>query len=210
MKKYRFLTYIAILYLFTPIQTYAFSFSEYEKTDQVKTASEKKTISSKDLHCLHGKKIAVMVGEKHTNGWRQTQSSKHGYMVEELNAQLKKLGLQTYSPAEINQQIARAEQEAFLNNDPEAAINAAKRLSAKYFLKGVISTKTGKNPIIGIDEVFINLSLTLVSQNGKNLANGQLSDAVFSDSDTIATALKLVKTKSAQVISELFKDFCKK
>ncbi|MBU4011287.1 MAG: hypothetical protein KJ882_11040, partial [Proteobacteria bacterium] len=156
------------------------------------------------------KKIAVMVGEEYIDGGRQIKSSSNSPLVEELNGRLNQLGLKTYTPGEINSQIAKAEQEAFLANDIDAAASAASRLSAKYFLRGLISTRTQKNPVIGIDEVFLTLSLTLVDGKGRNLASGQLSDAVFSDSDTTATAIKLVRTKSAGIISDLFKGICKK
>ncbi|MBA3037927.1 MAG: hypothetical protein FP814_15740 [Desulfobacterium sp.] len=206
------LFFIILLFCFIkPSVSWSFNFSEYEKQDSSEPVSEEISVNLKEeLKCIRNKKIAVMVGEEYIDGGRQIKSSSNSPLVEELNGRLNQLGLKTYTPGEINSQIAKAEQEAFLANDIDAAASAASRLSAKYFLRGLISTRTQKNPVIGIDEVFLTLSLTLVDGKGRNLASGQLSDAVFSDSDTTATAIKLVRTKSAGIISDLFKGICKK
>ena len=156
-----------------------------------------------------GKKIAVVIGEQHSQGWARTGQSAYGPLIEELNGQFKKLGLKTYSPEEIKQQVAQAEQEAFLANNLEAAVSAAGRLSADFMIRGIISTKIQKNPFVGIDEVFVTLSLTLVDRDGQNISSSTLSEAMFSDADTVATVHKLVREKAEQIIVNLYSECCK-
>ncbi|MBU1054222.1 MAG: hypothetical protein KKC46_10375 [Proteobacteria bacterium] len=202
---------ISFFCIFRVSAAWPFTFSEYEKEDSSEIAAENISDDLKnELKCLKNKKIAVMVGEEVIEGRYKIKSSSSSHLAEALNEQLNQLGLKTYTPEEINSQIVKAEQEAFLSNDIDAAASAATRLSAKYFLKGLISTRTQKNPVIGIDEIFLTLSLTVVDEKGRNLASGMLSDAVFSDSNTTATALKLVRTNSAGLISDLFKEVCSK
>lgn len=212
INKIKFAFFIISLFcIFEIPAAWSFNFSEYEKENSPEIDAQNISHDLKnELKCLKNKKIAVMVGEEVIEGRYKIKSSSNNHLVEALNEQLNQLGLKTYTPEEINSQIAKAEQEAFLSNDIDAAVSAATRLRAKYFLKGLISTRTQKNPVIGIDEIFLTLSLTLVDEKGRNLASGMLSDAVFSDSDTTATTLKLVRTKSAGLISDLFKEVCSK
>ena len=89
-----------------------------------------------------------------------TRKSVYGSLVDDLNHGFRQLGLKTYTSAEINAQVARAEQEAFLNNDLDAAISAADRLSADFMLKGIstggfrVKTKLiGRNHNYGIGKL---------------------------------------------------------
>ena len=205
----KILLIVALVNLMTG-QAGAFSFSEYERTEQhTDRTSKAPPPDSSKMQCLAGKKIAVVIGEQHSQGWARTGQSAYGPLIEELNGQFKKLGLKTYSPEEIKQQVAQAEQEAFLANNLEAAVSAAGRLSADFMIRGIISTKIQKNPFVGIDEVFVTLSLTLVDRDGQNISSSTLSEAMFSDADTVATVHKLVREKAEQIIVNLYSECCK-
>lgn len=193
---------VVILTLFTGTAA-AFSFSEYEKKDRSSSSS----LSAVQENCLTDKKIATVIGEKHLGVGNQSRRG-FGSIVNELNGYFRKYGLKTFSEAELTKQIADAEQEAFLNNDLDAAISAADRLGADLFLRGVISSKVQKNTIVGVDEVFITLSLSFVDSLGAVRASSEISNAVFSDADTTATVFRLVKKNADQIISDLIRQYC--
>ncbi|WP_457577870.1 hypothetical protein [Desulfomarina sp.] len=219
-----------LLFLFFTAISYSFTFSEYEKqeNDSRKNATSDRQLLS-TLSCptsLAGKKIATMIGEQHRDDYRGylgtvitigepdwdrrfgTKNQVYGPLMAQLNQGFTELGLKTYTNAEINNQIARAEQEAFLNNDTEGALTAAKRLRADFLVKGIISTRTQTNKVIKIEEVFVTISLTLYDKNGTQLSTAQVKKAVFSDTDTLGTVQSLVKEQSYAIVYQLFKDYC--
>ena len=223
---------VLVTVTFAPHPAHSFTFSEYE---QKETAGE--TVGTGNslgtLHCpksLKTAKIATMIGEIHKdnrtgqNGfygsfmssnspdWGNrfgTKKSVYGNLVDDLNSGFQQLGLKTYTTAEINNQIARAEQEAVLNNNPDAAIAAADRLSANFMLKGIISTHSQINRVVNIDEVFVTINLTLLDRSGRQISTAQISETTFSDADILATIQKLVKQQSREITYQLFKDYCK-
>ena len=222
---------IILLFLFSTAICHSFTFSEYEKQ---KNVSQENITNSRQLlstlSCpasLTGKKIATMIGEQHrddyngNNGtiitigepdWDRkfgTQKQVYGPLVSQLNQGFSQLGLKTYTCDEINSQIARAEQEAFLNNDMEGALTAAKRLQADFLVKGIISTRTQTNNVLKIEEVFVTISLTLYDKNGNQLSTALVKKAVFSDTDTLGTVQSLVKDQSYTIVYQLFKDYCR-
>lgn len=138
-----------------------------------------------------------------------TRKSVYGSLVDDLNHGFRQLGLKTYTSAEINAQVAREEQEAFLNNDLDAAISAADRLSADFMLKGIISTRTQINRVVNVEEVFVTINLALFERGGRQISNAQASETAFSDADVSATIQKLVKNQSRDITYQLFRDYCK-
>ncbi len=208
----------------------SFSFSEYDKQEVQLDASKKTDLSrvscSKALQC---KKLAVMIGQRHRD---KTQSSGlgkyficgvessenkfgttkavYGSLVKTLNNGFKQLGLKTYTLAQINAQIAQAEQEAFLNNDIDAAMSAADRLSANFMVKGQISTVAQVNRVLKIDEIFVTIALTLTDRSGKILSSATMSDTAFSNADVAGAIQKMVAEQSGEVIYQLFQEYCKK
>lgn len=222
---------VILLFLFSAAICYSFSFSEYEKqqSDSRKNVTSDRQLLS-TLSCpasLAGKKIATMIGEQHRDDYKGyhgtvitigepdwdkrfgTKKQVYGPLMAQLNQGFTELGLKTYTSAEINNQIARAEQEAFLNNDTEGALTAAKRLQADFLVKGIISTRTQTNKVIKIEEVFVTISLTLYDKNGTQLSTAQVKKAVFSDTDTLGTVQSLVKEQSYAIVYQLFKDYCR-
>jgi hypothetical protein len=151
----------------------------------------------------------ITVGEPDWDRRFGTKKQVYGPLMDQLNQGFARLGLQTYTSAEINDQIARAEQEAFLNNDTEGALTAAKRLQADFLVKGIISTRTQTNKVIKIEEIFVTISLTLFDKSGRQLSSAQVKKAVFSDADIQGTVQSLVREQSDEIVYQLFKDYCR-
>ncbi len=223
---------LALLVIFfatlTPYSAFPFSFSEEaEKESAAETTGPRNSLAQ--LHCpksLKAAKIATMIGEIHREGTtgldgyngsfmtsnahdRDSKNSVYGNLVDELNGGFHQLGLQTYTAAEINAQIAKVEQEAVLNNDLDAAVSAAERLSANFMLKGIISTRSQINRVVNIDEVFVTINLSLLDHSGNLIATAQINETTFSDANILATIQKLVKKQSREITYQLFKDYCK-
>ena len=233
----RFLSKLSLLVIFiavlAPHSAISFSFSEDAQNE---TAAEMTgtTNSLSKLHCpksLKSAKIVTMIGETHRDDrtgldrfygsfmtpnspdWTSrlgTKKSVYGNLVDELNHGFQQLGLKTNTTAEINAQIAREEQEAVLNNNLDAAVSAANRLSAKFMLKGIISTHSQINRVINIDEVFVTINLSLLDHNGTQISTAQINETTFSDADILATIQGLVKNQSREITYQLFKDYCKR
>lgn len=137
-----------------------------------------------------------------------TRKSVYGSLIDNLNSSFQQLGLQTFTAQEVNEQIAKEEQEAFLNNDLDAALTAAKRLSADFLLKGNISTFVQKNKVVKVDEVFVTITLALTDKNGRQITNARLSETTFSDADIPATIQKLIAEQANTITYELFSQPC--
>lgn len=231
-KFFPFFLVVFLLCLSAPVPSRSFSFSEQEQQDAAEESSPQGKASLNHLNCpksLRSAKIATMIGEIHRSGgggrgffygsflpanapdWDHhstTNRSVYGNLVDELNSGFQQLGLKTYTAAEINEHIARAEQEAILNNNPDAAIAAAERLSASFVLKGVISTRSQLNRVINVDEVFVTINLLLVDRQGRQIASAQINETTFSDADVLNTIQNLVKKQSNAITYRLFKDYC--
>jgi hypothetical protein len=223
-----------VLFAFTfPYSAASFSFSEDEQqeTGGVPSATSHSLAKLQCPKSLKTAKIATMIGEIHKNNrtgmdgfygsfmtpdspdWHSsrfgTKKSVYGNLVDELNGGFQQLGLKTYTTAEINAQIARAEQEAVLNNNLDAAVSAADRLSANFVLKGIISTHSQINKVVNIDEVFVTIDLSLHDSSGTLISTAQMSETAFSDADILSAIQKLVKSQSREITYQLFKDYCK-
>jgi hypothetical protein len=184
---------------------------------------------------LKKKKIAVVIGERHSGsgaaaritivgsgtrktGKRQTVTASRedgdggqanaGMLFNEINQRLRKVGLKTYSQKEIAAQIAQAEMEAFLNNDMDAAASAAARLKANFVLRGVIDSRSKINPLLGVNEVFLSMSFTLVDAAGRTISNVTAEADAYSGQDTLAVALELVREQADMVVARLYHDYC--
>ena len=208
---------VALLTLFPAHPASTFSFSEYEEQEQSSEAG----IALTDLHCpesLTNSRVATMIGELHRGkryiyhgywgGSYITEQSMYGRLIDKLNTGFERLGLATYSEKEINIQIAKEEQEAFLNNDLEAAMSAAERLKADYMLKGVISTQAQINTVVKVDEVFVTIDLALYNDDGIQLSTARAREAAFSDADITATIQDIVSRQANRITYELFAEQC--
>lgn len=202
---------------------FAFSFSEYENQEK---ASEINTRPLPEVRCpasLRTSRIVTMIGESRRDGGSASaglvvllgspaniqREDSNGSYLDILNTAFTKLGLKTLTAGELNEQIARAEQEAVLNNDMDAAISAASKLQADYLVKGVISTSTQTNKVIQVEEVFVSIALSLYDSQARLLANTAVQTTSFSDADVHATMQNLLKTEADQIIHRLFMNICK-
>jgi len=211
----RYLKYFLIpLFLVITIEiAHAFSFSEYEQEEaKQQTLKEKHVDTSTLIPCeeaLKKKKIALIIAEYHANGLLIQRQSNYGELFQVINSRLQRLGLKTYTPEQITKQIAKAEIEAFLNNDLDAAASAANRLGANFFLKGLISTRVQTNPVVHIKEVFVTMSFTLTDDSGKTISHVQISGDSFSGADTLSTVLEMVREKADYIVAKLYTDYCR-
>ena len=103
---------------------------------------------------LKNQRILFLVGEQQSGRW-QTDQGRFGEFVGVIDKRLKGLGLKTYTQQEIKSSIAQAEVDAYFNNDPDAALSASKRLGANHILRGVISSRTGVNAVVQVNEVAV-------------------------------------------------------
>ena len=158
---------------------------------------------------LAGKKTAVIISERHSNGSFATEQSNYGLLFAEINSRLTRLGLRTYSQEEIKAQIRAAETEAMMNNDPDAQISAASKLGASFVLRGLIESRVTTNKIVNVEEVSVTMSFVLVRSNGKVVAQSDISGESYSGSDTLGTALRLVKENADRVVAELYASYCR-
>ncbi|OGR15864.1 MAG: hypothetical protein A2X81_13915 [Desulfobacterales bacterium GWB2_56_26] len=225
------LTFLLLAVIWPADSSLSFSFSEYEHQEAAGESSSRH-VSLASLRCppsLKKARIATMIGEMHKDGrgyngfygsflspdaqdWDRrsgTSKSVYGRLVDELNQGFKQLGLRTYTSEEINAQVAREEQEAFLNNNLDAAISAAERLRAEFMLKGIISTRTQVNRVVNVDEVFVTINLSLFDRNGRQISQAMASETSFSDADVLATIQKIVQKQSNEITYELFREYCR-
>ncbi len=197
---------------FSAGQAGAFKFSEEEEKakgdDQARAQRIGQLVSAPCKQQLKNKKIMLVIAERTANGYNTTQS-RYGPHFQAINHRLRALGLKTYTQEEIRAQIAQAELEAHFRNDPDAAINASKKLGASFILRGLITTQTGINPVLKINEVAVHMGFTLVSAGGKTLSNVAAKDESYSGTDTLGMALTLVNEQADEVVAKLYNDYCR-
>lgn len=194
-----------------------FSFSERERQqqdqEQQQKADEQQYIQSLlATPCgrgLSGKKTAVIVAERHSDGEYVTEQSNYGLLFTEINSRLRQIGLRTCTQEEIKSQIKAAEIEAFMNNDPDAQMGAASRLGASFILRGLIESRVTQNRVANVAEVSVTVSLVLVGTNGKIVGQSSVSGESYSGSDAIGTALNLVKEQADRAVAELYSSYCR-
>ena len=190
----------------------AFKFSEEEEKarqdDQARAQRIGQLVSTPCRQQLKNQKIMVVIAERTSNGFNTTQS-RYGPHFQAINHRLRALGLKTYTQEEIRARIAQAEIEAHFRNDPDAAINAAKKLGANFILRGLITTQTGINPVLKINEVAVHMGFTLVSAGGKTISNVTARDESYSGTDTLGMALTLVNEQADEVVAQLYNDYCR-
>ncbi len=190
----------------------AFKFSEDEARSQAEEqergARIGQLVSTPCRQQLKNQKIMVVIAERTSNGYNTTQS-RYGPHFQAINHRLRALGLKTYTQEEIRAQIAQAEIDAHFRNDPDAALNASKKLGANFILRGLITTQTGINPVLKINEVAVHMGFTLVSAGGKTISSVAARDESYSGTDTLGMALTLVNEQSDEVVARLYNDYCR-
>lgn len=193
------------------LPAHAFSFAEEEARDQAAAAprpgSGGPAISAACKERLQKERVMVLVAERGNNGINADQG-RYGMHFQGIDRRLQKYGMRTLSQEEIKKQVAQAEIDAHFRNDPDAALQAAQKHGASLILRGVISSRRGINPILKINEVYINMGFTLVGPDGRYIAEAGASSDSYSGGDTVGMAATLINEQADGVVRRLLKGYC--
>lgn len=191
----------------------AFSFSEDEKQQKdAEAASRRKVAGQLATPCkqaLKDKRIMVVVGQRTSRGMDSDQGH-YSPHFQAIDKRLKRLGLNSFSQEEMRARIAQAEIDAYLNNDMDAALNASKKMGSDFILRGVISSRTGYNPIVRLPEVYVSMSFTLTGSDGRPISEASGSAESYSGADTGGMALTLINEQAEGVVAKLYSEYCRK
>jgi hypothetical protein len=193
-------------------QAQGFKFSNEDNADQQREAETQARVqailASPCRSKIKNQKVMVLIGESR-NGYIQAAQSSYGGHFDALNSRLKRVGLKTVTQAQIKAQVAQAEIDAYFKNDPDAALSASKRLSAQYILRGLISSETGYNRIVRVNQVNIRMNFTLTDASGRTVAQASAENASYAGMDTSGMALTLINEKADEVVAQLYGDYCR-
>jgi hypothetical protein len=193
-----------------------FSFSaEADKAKQEEQAEAanraeamRQLVSAPCQQRLKNQRIVVLIAERTGDQWLTSQD-RYGPLFRVIELRLKALGLKTYTQQQIKADIAQAEVDAYFKNDPDGALAASKKLGANYVLRGSISSRTGVNSVVQVNEVTVNIDLTLSAVNGSVLSDVARHADSYSGSDTLSTALALVREQADPLVAQLYNDYCR-
>ena len=158
---------------------------------------------------LKNKKIMVVIGEERSDGYVVAQQQNYGPHYEAINRRLRGLGLRTYTPEEIRRQVAQAEREAIMRNDPDAALSAQKRLGASFVLRGLVRTQASGNLMMAVNQVSVTMGFTLTGSDGRPVASAEARSASYAGADVSRMALTLVNEQADEVVASLYADYCR-
>jgi hypothetical protein len=208
---------LAVLCLVTPLAfAQGFKFSDPDPSQEADRAAQAARedrinyeLSTPCRADIKGKKIMVIIGERQSNGWVSAEQRNYGPHFGAINARLRSLGLTTYTPEEIRAQIKQAEIDAYFRNDPDGALNAAKRLGASFILRGLITAEAVPNPIIRVNQVTVGMGFTLAASNGKIISDVGAESASYAGANVAQMALTLVNEQADEVVARLYGDYCR-
>lgn len=190
-----------------------FKFSNEDRSDEAEKAAREQRIAAElSTPCrarIKNRRIMVLVGEE-VNGVVRARQAGFGPHVDAINERLRALGLRTYSPAQIRAQIAQAEVDAVMRNDPDAALSAAKRLAADYTLKGLISSSAMRNPMIPVNQVSVRMHFVLSAADGRPVAQAEARSASYAGADVQGMALTLINEQAEEVVARLYSAYCQR
>ncbi len=189
-----------------------FKFSSEDEAEKAKEAERQGKVRAQlQTPCrdkIKNQKIVVLIGENRGGGINATQEA-FGPHFDAINSRLRGLGLRTYTQAQITQQVAQAEVDAYFKNDPDAAISASKRLAAQYILRGLITAQAGRNALINVNEVSISMNFTLTGADGRMISQANAQNASYAGSDISGMALTLINERADEVVARLYSDYCR-
>lgn len=190
-----------------------FRFSTEDSTDRVQEDERQARVNAMlQTPCrnkIKNQKIMVLIGENR-NGATQASQSAFNPHVEAINARLQALGLKTFTQAQIRQQVAQAEIDAYFRNDPDAAISASRRMAAQYILRGLITSQTSRNLAVNVNQVNVSMNFTLTGANGRMISQANAENASYAGSDTAGMALTLINERADELVATLYSDYCQK
>jgi len=188
-----------------------FKFSDADKGRAEEDAARQQHIAAQlSTPCrerIKNRKIMVLIGEE-VNGAVRARQGDFSPHFDAINSRLRQLGLRTYTQEEIRRQIAQAEIDAQFRNDPDAALSAARRLAASYTLRGLISTRAMRNPMIPVNQVAVSLHFVLTGANGRRVAQAEAQSQSFSGADVQGMALTLINEQADEVVAKLYSEYC--
>lgn len=187
----------------------AFSFADEEAKDKAANARSAKAAGSVSVACkerLRQERVLVLVAERGNDGL-MTDQGRFGRHFQSLDRRLQKQGMQTFSQEEIKQRIAQPEVDSHFRNDPEAPRSAGKQ-GASLILRGVINSRRAINPVLKINEVYINMAFTLLGTDGRVIAEASSRSDAYSGGDTLAMAQTLVEEQADGVVRRLLSGYC--
>jgi len=209
LRKLRLLLILCSLPLVASAQ--GFKFSNEDPSQQAEKAARQQRIATQlSTPCreqIKNRKIMVLIGEE-VNGAVQARQAAFSPHLDAINQRLQKLGLRTYSPEEIRKQVAQAEIDAYFKNNPDAALSAARRLAANYTLKGLISSRAMRNPMIPVNQVAVSMHFVLTGADGKPVAQADAKSQSFSGADVQGMALTLINEQAEEVVAKLYSEYC--
>lgn len=198
---------------FSAAQGFRFSTEEQkEKAAQADAEAERqaRVESLLSVPCrekIKNQRIMIVIGEDR-NGSLFPADAGYNPHYEAINQRLRALGLQTYTYAEIRQQIAQAEMEALVRNDRKAALAASKRLAARYILRGLMATRATRNAVVNVNQVVVNMHFTLNGADGALISQASASNESFAGRDVAGTVLKLINERADELVAQLYNDYC--
>jgi hypothetical protein len=111
--------------------------------------------------------------------------------------------------AETTEQVAQAEIEATMRNDPDAALSASKRLGASFLLRGLIRSQATRNPVMAVNQVSVTMGFTLAGSDGRQVATAEARSQSYAGADVGRMALTLVEEEADAVVASLYADYCR-
>lgn len=181
---------------------------EAEKAQQAERQQRIQTqLSTPCREQIRNRRIMVLIGEE-VNGVVQARQAAYSPHLDAINQRLQALGLRTYSPEQIRKQIAQAEIDAYFKNNPDAALSAARRLAANYTLKGLISARAMRNPMIPVNQVAVSLHFVLTGSDGRPVAQAEAKSQSYSGADVQGMALTLINEQAEEVVAKLYSEYC--
>lgn len=206
------LAWAALLVCGARAQSQGFSFSQEDHAERVEQQAKSERIaqelSTPCLAAIKNRKIMLLIGEQRSDGYIAAVQQNYGPHFAAINNRLRALGLRTYTPEEIRQQVAQAEIDAYFHNDPDAMLSAAKRLGASFVLRGLITSQATRNPVMNVNQVSVGMQFTL-SGKGRVISEVEAYSASYAGADVARMALTLVNEQADEVVAKLYADYCR-
>lgn len=200
---------IAVLPLAATAQ--GFKFSDEDKAQDAAKAERQRRIdvqlATPCRERIRNRKIMVLIGAE-TNGVVEAKQAAFSAHFDAINSRLQKLGLRTTTQEEIRKQVAQAEIDAYFKNNPDAALSAARRLAANYTLKGLISSRAMRNPMMPVNQVAVSMNFVLTGAAGKRVAEANAQSQSYSGADVQGMALTLLNEQADEVVAKLYSEYC--
>ena len=212
MRRYTLSLLLSLTVLPPAVLAQGFKFSDDDKAQAQEKAERQRRIDSQlatpCLDRIKNRKIMVLIGEE-VNGAIQARQAAFSPHFDAINARLQGLGLRTFTQEEIRRQIAQAEIDAYFKNDADAALSASKRMAANYTLKGLISSRTMRNPMIPVNQVAVSMQFVLAGADGKRVAQAEAQSQSYSGADVQGMALTLINEQAEEVVANLYSAYCR-